>query len=286
MAVAEMLQPRARAVADRDEIAAFLRTDRLYAAYAFGDLDGPSRERAGWGMAYDRAGRPVALGMHHEGLVPQPLFLMGDPEGCRAILADVIRPRDAYFQAMPQIEPAMREHYELDEPLVMLRMVVDGETFRPFAGTAERLVAADTEELNRLYQLGFRTGFPPSIFDDGLYYGVRVRGRLVAAAGTHVLNAREGIAIVGNVMTHIDYRGHDFAKMVTGAVVAELLSRTRDVALNVHADNAPAIAAYERLGFVTHCQFVERLGRRRSGGWGLMRPIREAMRLTWSRDRS
>jgi len=24
--------------------------------------------------------------MHHEGLVPQPLFLMGAPDGCRAIL--------------------------------------------------------------------------------------------------------------------------------------------------------------------------------------------------------
>jgi hypothetical protein len=87
-------------------------------------------------------------------------------------------------------------------------------------------------------------------------------------------------------MTHADFRGHDFAKMVTSAVTGELLSRVEDVALNVHTDNAPAIAAYTRLGYVTHCHLIERLGRRHSGGWGLMRPIREAMRLTWSRDRS
>ena len=284
MAIAETLEARARSVADREEIASFLRHDRRYAAYALGDLDGPNRSRVAWGLAYDRAGSAIALGMHHEGLVPQPLFLMGEPDGCRAILASVLRPRDAYFQATPMLASAMREHYELDAPLAMLRMVVDASSFRAFAGPAEKLGPADTEDLNRLYQLGFRTGFPPSIFDEGIYYGVRVRGRLVSAAGTHALNVREGIAVVGNVMTHIDYRGHDFAKMVTSAVTTELLSRVGDVALNVHADNAPAIGAYERLGFTTHCELVEQLGRRRSGGWGLIRPIREAIRLTWPRE--
>ena len=60
MAVAETLEPRAHAVADRDALAAFLRTDRRYAAYALGDLDGPNRSRVSWGMAYDRAGHAVA----------------------------------------------------------------------------------------------------------------------------------------------------------------------------------------------------------------------------------
>ena len=120
--------------------------------------------------------------------------------------------------------------------------------------------------------------------EDGIYYGVRVRGRLVSAAGTHVVNPREGIGVVGNVMTHADFRGHDFAKMVTAAVTAELLERTADVALNVHADNAPAVAAYARLGYRTYSEIVERIGRRRSGGWGLMRPLREAIRQTWPRD--
>jgi predicted GNAT family acetyltransferase len=99
-----------------------------------------------------------------------------------------------------------------------------------------------------------------------------------------VISAREGIGVVGNVMTHADYRGHDFAKMVTSAVTADLLNRCGEVALNVHSDNLPAIAAYTRLGYTTHCRLVERLGRRRAGGWGLMRPLREAMRLSWPRE--
>jgi len=283
MAVAQS-QLRARAVTDRDAIASFLRSDRLYAVYALGDLDGPRRRHATWGIAYDTAGRPTALAEHHEGLVPQPLFLMGDPEGCQALLETVIKPRDAYFQASDEHHGAMAAHYDLEPPNRMLRMTVNGETFRPFAGSAERLTAADIEDLNHLYQLGFRTGFPISVVEDGLYYGVRVHGRLVSAAGTHLINPREGVAVVGNVMTHVDYRGHDFAKMVTSAVTAQLLQRVPDVALNVHTGNTPAVAAYARLGYGEYCQLVERLGRRRSGAWGLMRPIREAIRLTWQRD--
>jgi ribosomal protein S18 acetylase RimI-like enzyme len=285
MAVAPKSPPqlRARPVSDRGEIAAFLRTDRLYAAYALGDLDGPNHQRVAWGIAYE-GGSPVALAMHHEGLVPQPLFLMGDPAGCRQILSSVLKPRDAYFQGSAELTQAAASLYDLEPPTAMLRMVTDRAGFRHFAGPAERLSALDVEELNRLYQLGFRAGFPAAVLDEGVYFGVRVRGRLVSAAGTHAINVREGIAVVGNVMTHVDYRGHDFAKMVTSAVTAELLERVPDVTLNVHADNVPAVAAYVRLGYRTHCELVECLGRRKSGGWGIMRPIREAMRLTWPRE--
>jgi ribosomal protein S18 acetylase RimI-like enzyme len=275
---------RPRPVTDRGEIARFLATDRVYAAYALGDLDGPNRNRIAWGIASDESGSPTALVMHHEGLVPQPLFLMGAADGCRAILEHVIKPRDAYLQGLEEHEAAIRDLYELEAPLAMLRMAVDRKSFVPFAGPADRLTAADIDDLNRLYQLGFRAGFPPSVLEEGVYYGVRVRGRLVSAAGTHAINPREAIAVVGNVMTHADFRGHDFAKMVTSAVVSELLARVRDVALNVHADNVPAVAAYARLGFRTHCQLVERLARRRAGGWGLMRPLREAMRFPWPRE--
>jgi ribosomal protein S18 acetylase RimI-like enzyme len=284
MAVAHRAELYARAVSDRDEIAAFLRTDRRYAAYAFGDLDGPNRDRCRWGLAYDDLGRPVAVAMHQEGIVPQPLFVMGDPAGCAEVVTSVIRPREAYLLGTERLDEALAHLYDMERRVALFRMVVDRETFQPFAGPAERLVARDIDALNRLYQLGFRAGFPPSVLEDGVYYGVRVRGQLVSAAGTHVINPHEGIGVVGNVMTHVDYRGHDFAKMVTSAVTAELLERVTDVALNVHTDNHPAIAAYERLGYAQHCALSERLVRRRTGGWALIRPIREALRLTWPRE--
>ena len=273
----------ARVADDAREIVDFLSSDRLYAAYALGELEGEGRTRPRFGMAYDETEQPIALVMHHDGLVPQPLFLMGEPDGCRAILAEVFRPREAYFAARPEHQAAVATLYDLDASSALLRMAVDRRTFRPFAGHADRLLPSDIDGLNRLYQLGFGAGFPPSVLREGVYYGVRVGGRLVAAAGTHVVSARHQIGVVGNVMTHVDYRGRDLAKIVTSAVTAELLETVRDVALNVYAENGPAVAAYTRLGYREHCRLVERMGRRRSGGSWIGRPLREVIRRTWPR---
>lgn len=281
MTVAQATGWHTRAVTDRSEVAAFLRTDRLYAAYALGDLDASARRRAAWGMAYDAEGRPRGLAMQHLGLPPQPLFLMGDPDACRAVLANEVRPRYAFVQARHDLATAFDNLYRVDLPASLLRMVVNRETFRPYAGGAVRLAPADIGDLNRLYQLGLGGGFPASILEDGVYYGVRVGGRLVAAAGTHVINPDEGIAVVGNVLTHVDHRGQGHAKAVTAGVTAELLERVPDVALNVYADNDPAVAAYSRLGYREYCRLGEWVAYRRAGGWDLIRPLRAALRLSW-----
>jgi ribosomal protein S18 acetylase RimI-like enzyme len=274
---------KTQAVDDREEVAAFLRTDRLYAAYALGDLDAAVRKRAAWGMAYDDAGRPRGVAMQHLGLPPQTLFLMGEPDACRAVLATEVRPRYAFVQARHDLAPAFNDLYRVDLPASLARMVVDRDSFRPLAGGAERLGPADIGDLNRLYQLGLGGGFPASILEDGVYYGVRVGGRLVAAAGTHVINEAEGIAVVGNVLTHVDHRGQGHAKAVTSGVTAELLGRVSDVALNVYADNDPAIAAYARLGYREYCRLGEWVAYRRAGGWDLIRPLRAALRWSWPR---
>ena len=131
MAVAPKADLYARAVSDRDEIAAFLRTDRRYAAYAMGDLDGPNRARCRWGMAYDDLGRPIALAMHQDGLVPQPLFVMGDPAGVVEVLSSVIRPRDAYLLATETLDEAVADLYELERRVTLQRMVVDRRASSP-----------------------------------------------------------------------------------------------------------------------------------------------------------
>ena len=273
----------ARTVDNRDAVADFLRTDRMYAAYALGDLDAASRRRAAWGMAYDDAGRPRGLAMQHMGLPPQPLFLMGEPGACHEILATVVRPRYAFIQARHDLATAFDDLYRADLPASLLRMVVSADTFQPYAGGAVRLGPADIGDLNRLYQLGMGSGFPASVLEEGIYYGVWVGGRLVSAAGTHVINLDEGIGVVGNVLTHVDHRGQGHAKAVTSGVTAELLSRVPDVALNVYADNAPAVAAYAHVGYGEYCRLGEWIAYRRAGGWDLIRPLRAALRWSWPR---
>lgn len=264
----------ARQTTDRDELRSFLGHDRLYAAYAICDLEEREFGRTRWGAAYD-GDELVAVGLEYTGPTPQPLFVMGSTDGISAVLRDVIRPRAAYIAARPDMLSAIETQYRVDPGPQMLRMWVDRARFRPYPATVQRLLPVEIGELNRLYQLGFASWLPSTSIADGVYYGMRVNGRLVAAAGTHVVSAASRLAVVGNVLTHIDYRGRGFATAVTGAVTAELLRSCDQVVLNVRADNPPAVNAYRHLGYSEYVRFEERLIHRLGPPWAdLTAPLR------------
>ena len=264
----------ARQTTDRDALRAFLSQDRLYAAYAICDLEDREFSRTRWGAAYD-GGRMIAIGLEYTGPTPQPLFVMGQTDGIAAVLRDVIRPRAAYIAARQEMLPAIETQYRVDPGPQMVRMWVDRSHFKPYPATVQRLLPVEIGELNRLYQLGFASWLPATAIADGVYYGMRVNGRLIAAAGTHVISPTARLAVVGNVLTHMDYRGRGFATAVTGAVTAELLRTCDQVVLNVRADNPPAINAYRHLGFSEHARFEERLIHRLGPPWAdLAAPFR------------
>ncbi len=252
---------------DRALLRAFLERDRVFAAYAICDLDDREFPRTRWGAAWS-GGSIVAIVLEYSGGSPQPLLAIGSDEGIAAILRDVIRPRVAYIASLPGVLPVIQTRYRLDAGPQMVRMWVDRARFRPADDPGlERLGPGDAMELNRLYQLGFGAWLPPSAIGEGVYYGLRVQGRLVAAAGTHVVSTAARLAVVGNVLTHGDYRGRGYATAVTGAVTAELLKSCDHLALNVRADNPPAISAYRHLGYAEHIRFEERLARRIGSPW-------------------
>ncbi len=74
----------------------------------------------------------------------------------------------------------------------MVRMWVDGATFRPAPAMAVRLVPADIGDLNKLYDFGLTSWLPSESVANGVYYGIRINGHLVAAAGTHVVSRTDG----------------------------------------------------------------------------------------------
>ncbi len=264
----------ARQTTDRALLHGFLGQDRLYAAYAICDLEEREFGRTRWGAAYD-GDDLIAIGMEYTGPTPQPLFVMGRPDGISAVLRDVIRPRAAYIAARTVMLPAVEAHYRVDPGPQMVRMWVDRTRFRPYPATVQRLLPVEIGELNRLYQLGFASWLPSGAIADGVYFGMRVNGQLVAAAGTHVVSPAARLAVVGNVLTHLDYRGRGFATAVTGAVTAELLRSCDEIVLNVRADNPPAINAYRRLGYVEYARFEERLIHRLGSPWpDLAAPLR------------
>ena len=256
----------ARQTTDRALLHAFLAQDRLYSAYAICDLEEREFGRTRWAAAYDGS-ELIAVGLEYTGPTPQPLFVMGRNDGISAVLRDVIRPRAAYIAAQVPMLPAVEAHYRVDPGPQMIRMWVDRARFRPYPATVQRLLPVEIGELNKLYQLGFASWLPSSAIADGVYYGMRVNGRLIAAAGTHVVSPSARLAVVGNVLTHAEYRGRGFATAVTGAVTAELLRTSDQVVLNVRADNPPAINAYRRLGYAEHARFEERLIHRLGSPW-------------------
>jgi ribosomal protein S18 acetylase RimI-like enzyme len=256
----------ARPTADRALLRGFLERDRLFAAYAICDLEDREFGRTRCGIALE-GNAVVAVALEYTGATPQPVFVMGRPEGIVSILQDVVRPRAAYLAALPEAIPAIESQYRVDPGPPMVRMWVDRAHFRPYPATVERLLPADIGDLNRLYQLGFASWLPASAIGDGVYYGLRVNGQLVSAAGTHVVSRSAGIAVVGNVLTATAYRGRGFATAVTGAVTAELPRTHEHVVLNVRSDNPPALNAYRRLGYQEHVRFEERLIHRLGSPW-------------------
>jgi GNAT superfamily N-acetyltransferase len=256
----------ARPTSDRALLRTFLERDRLFAAYAICDLEDREFARTRWAGAF--AGNDlVAVAVEYAGSTPQPVFVLGRNDGISAILRDVIRPRAAYVAVQNESLSAVQAHYRLDRGPQMVRMWVDRSTFQPYPADVQRLLPIEIGELNRLYQLGFASWLPSSAISEGVYFGMRTGGRLVAAAGTHVISAAARLAVVGNVLTHVDYRGRGYAAATTGAVTAELLRSCDHVVLNVRADNPPALQAYRRLGYREHVRFEERLGHRLATGW-------------------
>ncbi len=256
------------ATVDRGLLRGFLERDRLYAAYAICDLDDREFSRTRWGVAKE-AGEPIAVVLEYAGYAPQPVFVMGDNAGIAALLRDVIRPRAAFVAALPAHLPALEGLYTVEPNSPMVRMWVDRSSFRPYPADVRRILPIEVGELNRLYQLGFTAWLPPSAVTDGVYYGTWVAGRLVAAAGTHVISREARLGVVGNVLTQVDFRGRGYAKAVTAAVTADLLRSCDQVVLNVRSDNPPALAAYRRLGYREHVRFEERLAHRIGQGGGL-----------------
>jgi predicted GNAT family acetyltransferase len=80
-------------------------------------------------------------------------------------------------------------------------------------------------------------------------------------AGVHVYSKEFKVAALGNITTHKDHRGKGLASAVTGTLCRKLVDEGLSVCLSVKAENASAIACYQKLGFTTACEFEEGLFR-------------------------
>lgn len=272
------MQHSVRLTTDKVEIEAVLRRDWVYAAYALGDLEPEQSEYCTWYLA-EAAQQVSALALVYRRLEPPVLLTMGDPAGVAAIFEAVALPARIYMASQLATLPVFQAHYDFGDDRVrpMVRMAVSGGTFQPAGRQADghllrRLGVSDVPAIEALVAHGgpfAPDAFSPAQVAEGLFYGVEAGtaarsdpGELLAVAGTHLVAHTTKIAAVGNIYTHPGYRGQGCGQLVTTAVTADLLDQGLHVVLNVDSGNATAIHMYEKLGYRTHCPFVEGVGRR------------------------
>ncbi len=247
-----------RRLEDPEAVRERLAPSAPYAAYALACLDPALFRLARFYEA--RLNDKSALLMHARGGLGASTLLLGDGPLLSTLLKLHPGPRQTLLTCDPAHVDRILANRNLWRPQSMLRLRVDRDSFRPPPGAAglRALTGADAAELNRLYAIeGEGAAYSRQQIEAGAFYGAIVRGRLVATAGTHIYSRREGVAVIGNVFTHPDFRGRGLGTAVTAAVTEKVLGDADLVVLNVDPANRTARRIYEKLGFRDAGRLVE-----------------------------
>jgi ribosomal protein S18 acetylase RimI-like enzyme len=243
---------------NRDEIRTLLETRRPYTAYALGQLDPVLFRLTDWWIA--RGSGRDALMLHSRGGLGNATFALGESGALEALLMTHPGPRQTFLTCEVHHVETVARYFDLEHRQTMIRMLVTPDEFVETGEeiAVRRLTGADARAINSLYRAdGVPSYYSPRQIDESVYFGAEREGRLVAIAGTHVISPASGIAVVGNVYTHPNYRGRHLAQATTRAVTSRLLRTCRDVVLSVDPTNSPAVRAYERLGYREVARLVE-----------------------------
>ena len=255
---------------DLDDARRRLERDRPWSAFALADLDPPYAQHATW-FGPPKSDSVVLV---YGAFDPPIVFCQGEPAECEAILAEaqvVSRTASAYINVTDLLWPIVGPNFATFEPRRMSRMLLHADLPEASSHTpAVALGPGDLGALQNLYAEEPPAFFLPEQVKDGVYFGVRQSGDLVAVAGTHVVSARGSVGAIGNVYTRPDCRGRGLAAEVTGAVARELRRRgIATIGLNVADWNGQARRVYQRQFVGTQCF-----------GTGVIKRIRQPWRST------
>ncbi len=232
--------------ADRPDFMRFLTEDLVRNAFALYDLEEEGDRVQCFAAVEGDSFRGYLLAWH--GRQYPNVIVTGDEEAAEAMLPQA-PPSPCTFLLVPGLVAAVEERREISARRMMDFMFVEATSFGPAdMQDAERLGEKDADALEALYRDATEE---PRAWgqwaEQGLAYGLRDGGRLVAAAGTHFVS--RGRSLIGGVYTSPDFRRRGSAAAVTSAVTRDALQQSDQVGLMVVSTNAAAIGLYEKLGY-------------------------------------
>lgn len=224
--------------------------------YHLGDLDDFFWPYTTW-YGWRENGQIKALALFYTGIAPAVLLAIlndNQPEMEALLQASLpFLPPRFYSHLSPGLESVFQSSYTLEHHGEHYKMGLADRTKLDAVDTSgvELLSPAHLPELEALYRAAYPGNwFDPRMLETSQYAGLRdAAGELVSVAGIHVYSPVYKIAALGNITTHPGRRGEGLGTAVTAGLCKRLLDTVDTIGLNVRSDNAPAIAAYKKIGF-------------------------------------
>jgi ribosomal protein S18 acetylase RimI-like enzyme len=243
-------------IEDRAAIQSMLLQDRAGAVYLLGYLDEVYTPWCSWWGAYEDGEEvPRALLLLYDGLSVPVAITAGDPAHVGPLVKEVYSdlPDRFYCHLREEHLDSFREFFDLTglKETVRMSLVRDRYEAQSSDVSVVRLGHRDTAAIVKLYDHYPDNLFEPYQLESGLYFGIQEAGggQLVSIAGIHVVSDVNDVAVVGNVVTHPEYRKSKLASLVMTRLLDELFDRVSLVAVNVSVDNVPARKTMEGFAF-------------------------------------
>ncbi|MCM5557054.1 GNAT family N-acetyltransferase [Pleomorphomonas sp. JP5] len=169
-----------------------------------------------------------------------------------AALAALI-PADGWVMLHTPDVPALPEGFVVHRQAPLLQMVLE----RPVVADGGEPLTLGEADVPEMMDLAGRTQpgpFGRRTIELGHYVGLRDEGRLAAMAGERMRCG--GFVEISAVCVDPDHRGRGHAARLTAHLAQRIQAAGRTPFLHVLAENAPAIALYEKLGFRRRAGFV------------------------------
>lgn len=236
-------------VDDPSVLAELLGRDPETHLYGLADLVEPFWSNSTWHIDGEGA---VGLISDGSGWVTGYAMSQSAPELTLALLAEVESqlPPGTWVTGPLTMSASLQHQRSLRSIGPHWRMILDDIDEIPQPGIAQPLDGSNLAEIKELLASDHEGAFfLESMLDQNTFFGVFDDKRLIAMAGTHVADRRSGVAAIGSVLTHPAHRGQGLGREVMSAVCAHLYGKFETIGLNVSAENGPAVALYEKLGF-------------------------------------